>query len=118
MLHVNVEELMKRGHSPEEIVKLVSDEIYSKAEQETARIAAENAKKAAAEKEKEALNNAKDAAITALINYIALISPRTAKEVDLTKVLNDSLDSVVEGLKLIDNLTIKYNGQTFSIFDL
>ncbi len=111
---LDIEKLLREGKTLDEIGNLVSAELNAAQD----RIDAENAKKAAAEKEKEALNFAKDAAITALINYITIASPKTAREVDLTKVLNDSLDSIVEGLRIIDNLTIKYNGQTFSIFDL
>ena len=111
---LDIEKLLREGKTLDEIGDLVSAELNAAQD----KIDAENAKKAAAEKEKEALNNARDTAVTALMNYITLVSPKTAKEVDLTKVLTDSLDSIVEGLKLIDNLTVKYNGKTFSIFDL
>jgi myo-inositol-1-phosphate synthase len=111
---LDIEKLLREGKTLDEIGKIVSEELNDA----QSKIDAENEKKAAAAKEKEALNNAKDAAITALMNYIALVSPKTAKEVELVEVLNESLDSLVEGLKLIDNLTIKYNGKTFSIFDL
>ena len=111
---LDIEKLLREGKTLDEIGKIVSMELNTAQE----KIDAENAKKAAAEKEKEALNEARDAAVTALINYITLVSPKTAKEADLVGVLNDSLDSIVEGLKLIDNLTIKYNGKTYSIFDL
>lgn len=111
---LDIEKLLREGKTLDEIGNLVSAELNAAQD----KIDAENAKKAAAEKEKEALNTAKDAAITALMNYITIASPKTAREVDLKEVLNDSLDSIVEGLRIIDNLTIKYNGQTFSIFDL
>ena len=111
---LDIEKLLREGKTLDEIGDLVSAELNTAQE----KIDAENKKKEAAAKEKEALQKAKEAAVTALINYIAIVSPRAAKEVDLTEVLNDSLDSIVEGLKLIDNLTVKYNGKTFSVFDL
>ena len=111
---LDIEKLLREGKTLDEIGSLVSAELNTAQE----KIDAENKKKAAAEKEKEALNEAKDAAITALVNYITLASPKTAKEVDLVEILTNSLDSIVEGLRLIDNLTVRYNGKTFSIFDL
>lgn len=111
---LDIEKLLREGKTLEEIGDLVSAELNTAQE----KIDEENKKKAAAAKEKEALQKAKEAAVTALINYITIVSPRAAKETDLAEILNDSLDSIVEGLKLIDNLTVKYNGKTFSIFDL
>ena len=110
---LDIEKLLREGKSLEEIGKMVTDEMNTAQK----KIDEENKKKAAEAKEKEALNNAKDAAVAALMNYITLVSPKIAKEVDLAEILANSLDSIVEGLKLID-ITINYNDKPFCIFDL
>ena len=111
---LDIEKLIREGKTLDEIGKMVTDEMNAAQK----KIDAENEKKAAAAKEKEALNNAKKTAVAALADYLTLACPKTVKEVDLEKILNDSFDSIVEGLNLLDNLTIKYNGKAFNIFDL
>lgn len=119
MLHVNVEELMKQGHSPEEIIKMVSDEIHAKAKQEAERLAAEKKAKAAEEAKKasQRKTDAREAAVAALSDYFTLVLPH-GKEVDMKGIVNEALDSLEETIKLMSNLTVRYNGKTFSIFDL
>jgi membrane protein involved in colicin uptake len=119
MLHVNVEELMKQGHSPEEIVKMVSDEIHAKAEQEAARIAAEKKAKAAEEAKKASQRkaDARAAAVAALSDYFTLVLPH-GKEVDMKGIVNEALDSLEETIQLMNNVTVRYNGKSFNIFDL
>lgn len=111
---LDIEKLLREGKTLEEIGDLVSEELNIA----QGKIDEENKKKEAVAKAEEALQEAKNTAVTALANYITLVSPKIAEEVNLEEVLDDGLDSIVEGLKLIDNLTIKYNGKTFSIFDL
>ena len=111
---LDIEKLLREGKTLEEIGDLISAELNTAQE----KIDEENKKKEAAAKEKEALQEAKKVAVAALADYITLAYPKIAKEVNLKEILNGSLDSIAEGLELIDNLTIKYNGKTFSIFDL
>ena len=99
MLHVNVEELMKQGHSPEEIVKMISDEIYSKIEQEAKRKAAEEAKKAAEKELKEKKEEARKAAIAAAMAYYALVYPEFSTE-DLEEFSKTAIDSVAKSIEM------------------
>ena len=117
MLHVNVEELMKQGHSPEEIVKMIANEIYSKADQEAKRKAEEEAKRAAEQEAKAKREKTREAAVAALTDYFALVLP-CSTEIDTKAIVSTALDSFEETIKLMNSMTVKYNGQTFSIFDL
>ena len=105
MPHVNVEELMKQGHSPEEIIKLISDEIYSKVEQEVRRKAeAEAAAKKAAEKEAKAKKEeARKAAIAAAMTYYALVYPEFSAE-NLEEFSKTAIDSVAKSIEMVKKL--------------
>lgn len=123
---LDIEKLMREGKSLEEIGKLVTDEMNAAqtkidAEREAARIAAEKkAKAAAAEEAKKASKrkaDAREAAVAALADYFTLVLPN-GKEVDMKGIVGEALDSLEETIKLMSNVTVKYNGKTFSIFDL
>ena len=120
MLHVNVEELMKQGHSPAEIVKMVADEIYTKADQEEKKKQEEEAKKAAEKEVKAKKEVARKEAIAAAQTYYALVYPEFSTE-DLENFAKTAVDSVAKSIELVKNfkdITINYNGQPFSIFDI
>lgn len=109
MLHVNVEELMKQGHSPEEIIQLVSDEIYSKVEQEAARVAAE--KKAAEEAEKalQRKSDAREFAVAALKDYFSLLLEEEISE-DMIRTALKSIENWIPGFdKKGKKLKVKFN---------
>ena len=114
---LDIEKLMREGKSLEEIGKMVTDEMNAAqtkidAEREAARIAAE--KKAKASKRK---TDAREAAVAALADYFTLVLPG-GKEIDMEAIVGEALDSLEETIKLMSNMTVKYNGKTFSIFDL
>ena len=120
---LDIEKLMREGKSLEEIGKMVTDEMNTAqkkidAERETARIAAE--KKARAEEAKKASKrkaDAREAAATALADYFALVLPN-GKEVDMKEIVSEALDSLEDTIKLMSSVTVRYNGKTYSVFDL
>ena len=121
---LDIEKLMREGNSLEEIGKLVTDEMNAAqtkidAEREAARIAAEKKAKAAEEAKKASKRkaDAREAAVAALADYFTLVLP-TGKEGDMKGIVGEALDSLEETIKLMSNVTVKYNGKTFSIFDL
>ena len=121
---LDIEKLMREGKSLEEIGKMVTDEMNAAqtkidAEKEAARIAAEK-KATAAEEAKKASKrktDAREAAVAALSDYFTLVLPN-GKEVDMKEIVEEALDSLEETIKLMNNVTVKYNGKTYSIFDL
>ena len=121
---LDIEKLMREGKSLEEVGKMVTDEMNAAqtkidAEREAARIAAEKKAKAAEEAKKASKRkaDAREAAVAALSDYFTLVLPN-GKEVDMKGIVGEALDSLEETIKLMSNMTVKYNGKTFSIFDL
>ena len=121
---LDIEKLMREGKTLEEIGKMVTDEMNAAqtkidAEKEAARIAAEKKARAAEEAKKASKRktDAREAAVAALSDYFTLVLPMS-KEVDMKEVVGEALDSLEETIKLMSNMTVKYNGKTFSIFDL
>lgn len=121
---LDIEKLMREGKSLDEIGKMVTDEMNAAqikidAEKEAARIAAEKKAKAAEEARKASKRktDAREAAVAALSDYFTLVLPH-GKEVDMKVIVGEALDSLEETIKLMSNVTVKYNGKTFSIFDL
>ena len=121
---LDIEKLMREGKSLEEIGKLVTDEMNTAqkkidAEKEAARIAAEKKAKAKAEAEKASKRktDAREAAVAALSDYFTLVLPN-GKEVDMKAIVGEALDSLEDTIKLMSNVTVRYNGKNFSIFDL
>ncbi len=117
---LDIEKLMREGKSLDEIGKMVTDEMNAAQkkldeEREAARVAAE--KKAEAAKLSKRKTDARNAAITALADYFAFVLPMP-KDVDMKEIVGEALDSLEETIKLMSNVTVKYNGKTFSIFDL
>ena len=121
---LDIEKLMREGKSLEEIGKMVTDAMNAAqtkidAEKEAARIAAEKKAKAAEEARKasQRKTDAREAAVAALADYFTLVLPN-GKEVDMKEIVGEALDSLEETIKLMSNITVRYNGKTFSIFDL
>ena len=121
---LDIEKLMREGKSLEEIGKMVTNEMNAAqtkidAEREAARIAAEKKAKAAEEARKASKRktDAREAAVAALADYFTLVLPG-GKEIDMEAIVGEALDSLEETIKLMSNMTVKYNGKTFSIFDL
>ena len=121
---LDIEKLMREGKSLEEIGELVTNEMNAAqtkidAEREAERIAAEKKAKAAEEAKKASKRkaDAREAAVAALADYFTLVLPN-GKEVDMKGIVGEALDSLEETIKLMSNVTVKYNGKTFSIFDL
>ena len=121
---LDIEKLIREGKSLDEIGKMVTDEMNAAqtkidAEREAARIAAERKAKAAEEAKKASKRktDAREAAVAALSDYFTLVLPH-GKEIDMKEIVIEALDSLEETIKLMSNMTIKYNGKTFSIFDL
>ena len=121
---LDIEKLMREGKTLDEIGKMVTDEMNAAqtkidAEREAARIAAEKKAKAAEEAKKASKRktDAREAAVAALSDYFTLVLPN-GKEMDTKGIVNEALDSLEETIKLMSNVTVRYNGKTFSIFDL
>ena len=121
---LDIEKLMREGKTLEEIGKMVTDEMNAAqtkidAEKEAARIAAEKKARAAEEAKKASKRktDARETAVAALSDYFTLVLPYD-KEVDMKEVVGEALDSLEETIKLMSNMTVRYNGKTFSIFDL
>ena len=121
---LDIEKLMREGKSLDEIGKMVTDEMNAAqtkidAEKEAARIAAEKKAKAAEEAKKASKRkaDAREAAVAALADYFTLVLPN-GKEMDMKKLVGEALDSLEETIKLMSNVTVKYNGKSFNIFDL
>ena len=121
---LDIEKLIREGKSLDEIGKIVTDEMNAAqtkidAEKEAARIAAERKAKAAEEARKASKRktDAREAAVAALADYFALVLPN-GKEVDMKGIVEEALDSLEETIQLMSSVTVKYNGKTFSIFDL
>ena len=121
---LDIEKLMREGKSPEEIGKMVTDAMNSAqtkidTEREAARIAAEKKAKAAEEAKKasQRKTDAREAAVAALADYFTLVLPN-GKEVNMKEIVGEALDSLEETIKLMSNITVRYNGKNFSIFDL
>ena len=121
---LDIEKLMREGKTLEEIGKMVTDEMNAAqtkidAEKEAARIAAEKKARAAEEAKKASKRktDARETAAAALSDYFTLVLPY-GKEVDMKEVVGEALDSLEETIKLMSNMTVRYNGKTFSIFDL
>ena len=121
---LDIEKLMREGKSLDEIGKMVTDEMNAAqkkldTEREAARIAAEK-KARATEEAKKASKRKTDAramAVAALADYFTLVLPY-GTEVDMKEVVGGALDSLEDTIKLMSNVTVKYNGKTLSIFDL
>ena len=117
---LDIEKLMREGKSLEEIGKLVTDEMNAaQTKIDAERIAAEKKAKAAEEAKKASKRktDAREAAVAALADYFALVLP-ISKEVDMKAVVGEALDSLEDTIKLMSNVTVRYNGKNFSIFDL
>lgn len=121
---LDIEKLMREGKSLDEIGKMVTNEMNAAqtkidAEKEAARIAAEKKAKAAEEAKKasQRKTDAREAAVAALSDYFTLVLPN-GKEVDMKKIVAEALDSLEETIKLMESVTVRYNGKSFSIFDL
>lgn len=121
---LDIEKLLREGKSLNEIGDLVSKELNAAqtkidAEKEAARIAAERKARAAEEAKKASKRktDAREAAVAALADYFTLVLPY-GKEVDMKAVVNETLDSLEETIKLMSNVTVRYNGKTYSVFDL
>jgi hypothetical protein len=117
---LDIEKLMREGKSLDEIGKMVTDEMNAaQTKIDAERIAAEKKAKAAEEAKKASKRkaDAREAAVAALADYFTLVLPN-GKEVDMKTVVGETLDSLEETIKLMSNLTVRYNGKTFSIFDL
>ena len=121
---LDIEKLMREGKSPDEIGKMVTDEMNAAqtrigAEQATARLAAERKARAAEEAKKASKRktDAREAAVAALADYFTLVLPN-GKEIDTKGIVNEALDSLEEAIQLMSNVTVRYNGKNFSIFDL
>jgi DNA-binding transcriptional MerR regulator len=121
---LDIEKLMREGKSLEDIGKLVTDEMNTAqkkidAEKEAARIAAEKKARVAEEAKKASKRkaDAREAAVAALADYFALVLPN-GKEVDMKGIVEEALDSLEETIQLMSSVTVKYNGKTYSIFDL
>ena len=121
---LNIEKLMREGKSLEEIGKMVTDEMNAAqtkidAEKEAERIAAEKKAKVAEEAKKasQRKTDAREAAVAALSDYFTLVLPN-GKEVDMKAIVGEALDSLEDTIKLMSNVTVRYNGKNFSIFDL
>ena len=117
---LDIEKLMREGKSLDEIGKMVTDAMNAAqmkidAEKEAARIAAE--KKAEEKRISKRKTDARNVAIAALADYFAFVLPMS-KDVDMKAVVGEALDSLEETIKLMNSVTVRYNGQTFSIFDL
>lgn len=121
---LDIEKLMREGKSLEEIGELVTNEMNAAqtkidAEREAARIAAEKKAKTAEEAKKASKRktDAREAAVAALSDYFTLVLPN-GKEMDMKGIVNEALDSLEETIQLMSNITVKYNGKIFNIFDL
>jgi hypothetical protein len=121
---LDIEKLMREGKSLDEIGKMVTDEMNAAqkkigAEQAAARLAAERKARAAEEAKKASKRktDAREAAVAALADYFTLVLPN-GKEMDMKKLVGEALDSLEETIQLMNNVTVRYNGKTFSIFDL
>jgi sRNA-binding protein len=121
---LDIEKLLREGKSLNEIGDLVSKELNAAqtkidAEKEAARIAAEKKAKAAEEAKKASKRktDAREAAVAALADYFTLVLPN-GKEMDMKAIVGEALDSLEETIKLMSNVTVRYNGKNFSIFDL
>ena len=117
---LDIEKLMREGKTPEEIGKLVTDEMNAaQTKIDAERIAAEKKAKAAEEAKKASKRktDAREAAVAALADYFTLVLPN-GKEIDTKGIVNEALDSLEETIKLMSNVTIRYNGKNFSVFDL
>jgi hypothetical protein len=117
---LDIEKLMREGKSLDEIGKLVTDEMnVAQAKIDAERIAAEKKAKAEAEAKKASKRkaDAREAAVAALADYFTLVLPN-GKEVDMKAIVGEALGSLEETIELMSKMTVKYNGQTFSIFDL
>lgn len=117
---LDIEKLMREGKSLEEIGKMVTDEMNAAqkkidAEKEAARIAAE--KKAEEKRISQRKTDARNAAVAALADYFAFVLPMS-KEVDMKAIVGEALDSLEETIKLMSGVTVRYNGKTYSVFDL
>lgn len=121
---LDIEKLMREGKSLDEIGKMVTDAMNAAqtkidAEKEAARIAAEKKAKAAEEARKASKRktDAREAAVAALADYFTLVMPH-GKEIDMKAVVGEALDSLEETIKLMSGVTVRYNGKTYSVFDL
>ena len=121
---LDIEKLMREGKSLDEIGKMVTDAMNTAqkkidAEKEAARIAAEKKAKAAEEAKKASQRkaDARAMAVAALSDYFTLVLPH-GKEVDMKEIVEEALNSLEETIKLMSGITVRYNGKTFSIFDL
>ena len=117
---LDIEKLIREGKSLDEIGKMVTDEMNAaQTKIDAERIAAEKKAKAAEEAKKASKRktDAREAAVAALADYFTLVLPN-GKEIDTKAIVNEALDSLEETIKLMSNVTIRYNGKNFSIFDL
>lgn len=122
---LDIEKLLREGKSLNEIGDLVSKELNAAqtkidAEKEAERIAAEKKAKAKAEaaKASKRKTDAREAAVAALSDYFALVLP-CSKEMDMSRIVNEALDSFEEGIKLMSNVTVQVNGsKPMGLFDL
>ena len=110
---LDIEKLMREGKSLEEIGKMVTDEMNAaQTKIDAEKDAEEEARKASQRK-----TDAREAAVAALADYFTLVLPN-GKEVDMKAIVGEALDSLEETIKLMSNITVRYNGKNFSIFDL
>jgi sRNA-binding protein len=122
---LDIEKMLREGKSLSEIGDAVSKELNTAqtkidAEKEAARIAAEKKAKAAEEAKKASKRktDAREAAVAALSDYFTLVLPH-GKEMDMSGIVNEALDSLEEGIKLMSSVTVQVNGsKPMGLFDL
>ena len=117
---LDIEKLMREGKSLDEIGKMVTDAMNAaQTKIDAERIAAEKKAKAAEEARKASKRktDAREAAVAALADYFTLVLPN-GKEIDMKGIVGEALDSLEETIKIMSNVTIRYNGKNFSVFDL
>jgi uncharacterized spore protein YtfJ len=110
---LDIEKLMREGKSLDEIGKMVTDEMNAA----QTKIDAEKEAEEEAKKVSKRKTDARNAAVAALSDYFAFVLPMS-KEVDMKAIVGEALDSLEETIKLMSNVTVRYNGKNFSIFDL
>ena len=110
---IDIYELLKSGKSMDDVMKILTDETNAAQK----RINEEKAAIAAQEKKEEAIKVSRDVAATALTDYFSLVIPDISIE-RLAEIVEDAFESLETTAKMFKNVTIRYNGKPFSIFDL
>lgn len=107
---IDIEQLLRKGLSLEDIAEIVTKETTAAQE----KITKEKELKEHQNKREETIKGAREKAVTAFKEYFMLIAGTEVSE----DIIRSAFVDIEESLEALNSIKITYNGKPFSIFEL